>query len=304
MPPTRSSSIQPRQHPFPSASPPRKHQPTQLIDLSSEPDPCVPTNNKVPLPVRRQNKATHKKAPVAPVPPNEVIEISSDDDSLPKSSEASRIADLRRQANKSREELVKYKREYERATKALKEAQEESKRLQSLLKPDSGKISLDLHKLAENLDCEICTGRMWTPYILPDCGHSFCQSCLVDWFGTTQAQFLQAHPEQDGVRQNQAQQVTYLLHSIATNPALAQHPHVREMVAHLVPPTPQYTCPSCREVVRSRPTEVFAFKNIARTISAAAGEENPEKAASSSRKAKVPAAGSSPWDGFFPTRKL
>jgi len=161
MPATRSSSSQPRPHSFPSPSPPRKHQATEVIDLSPGPEPCA-KNSRVPLNLKRQNKPqSHKKAPLVVTTSTEVIEISSDDeDEAP--SEASRIADLRRQMNKNREvrrhkncghripliyaismqEIVKYRKEYERASKAFKEVQEENKRLQALLKPDSGKISL------------------------------------------------------------------------------------------------------------------------------------------------------------------
>lgn len=170
------------------------------------------------------------------------------------------------------------------------------------------------------MDCEICTSRMWEPYTyaflkktlnwfqpfvlsmssscsLPDCGHIFCLSCLQDWFGTTLAQFMNANPHYNV---NQAQNIPHLQHlfqNLIQNPHAAAHPQIAAMLANLLPPSPQYTCPTCREPVRTRPIEVFALKAIIRVVTAAAGESSPKKAVNNNFKAKA-----GPWDGFFPPK--
>ncbi|KAJ7739843.1 hypothetical protein B0H16DRAFT_1729224 [Mycena metata] len=34
----------------------------------------------------------------------------------------------------------------------------------------------------ESTQCPICYLPMFVPDTLPECGHTFCQSCLVGWF--------------------------------------------------------------------------------------------------------------------------
>jgi len=58
----------------------------------------------------------------------------------------------------------------------------------------SGSAVISLDDLDELVSCQVCMLKMWTPYLLPDCGHAFCQSCLVDWFDTTLTQFTASHP--------------------------------------------------------------------------------------------------------------
>ncbi|KDR75320.1 hypothetical protein GALMADRAFT_249347 [Galerina marginata CBS 339.88] len=300
MPATRSASIPPRSHPFPNPSPPNNQRDAGAISLSSSED-----SPRAPLKAMRQNKAQPRSRPKKPfVPPtDDIIEISSDDeaDASPVTSQHSVVADFRRQINKLREESVKHKRDFERASRELKESKEEIKHLQALCKPDNGKILLDVEQLSDHLDCEICTCRMWTPYILPDCGHSFCQSCLQDWFASIQAQFLATHPHNDP-NQNTAH-ILQLTQVIALNPQLVHQRHVTDMIAQIMPPRPNYTCPTCREPVRSRPTEAFSMKAIVRTIATAAGESSPKKSAPGTRKGKASVPAPGPWDGFFPPKK-
>ncbi|KAF4121270.1 E3 ubiquitin-protein ligase CHFR [Geosmithia morbida] len=75
---------------------------------------------------------------------------------------------------------------------------------------DSPKAGLDLEK---ELTCSICTDLLYQPLTLLDCLHTFCGSCLKEWFGFQAA-------------------------TIERNP---------------IPPTPDavlFTCPSCRAPVR------------------------------------------------------
>ena len=174
--------------------------------------------------------------------------------------------------------------------------------------------------MTDFLDCEICTSRMWAPYSyafqrdlsnhssylscsLPGCGHVFCQSCLQDWFSTTLAQFMNANPHYNV---NQAQNIPHvqtILQTLMHNPHAATHPQMAGLLANLLPPSPEYTCPTCREPVRTRPTETFALKAIVRAITAATGENSPKKAIAEIRKGKATSVAAGPWDGFFPPKK-
>lgn len=138
---------------------------------------------------------------------------------------------------------------------------------------------------------------------LPDCGHAFCQSCLQNWFTKTKAEFMAANPQNNPQQLHNAASLTHLMQNLVQNPHLAQHQHFMNMFLQFLPPQPTYTCPTCREPVRSRPTEVFTLKSLVRTICAATGETSPQKKGSTSRKGKAPAASEDLWDGFFPPKR-
>jgi len=61
-------------------------------------------------------------------------------------------------------------------------------------------------------------------------------------------------------------------------------------------PQPVYTCPTCRDVVRNKPVEIFALKSIVETISNAMGETSPK---ATSVKGEKPAS-AGPWHEIFP----
>jgi len=146
----------------------------------------------------------------------------------------------------------------------------------------------------------------------PDCGCHipylgvdtfFCQSCLQDWFGTTLAQFMNANPHYNI---NQAQNIPHIhtiVQTLLQHPQVATHPQIAGTLANLLPPSPQYTCPTCREPVRSRPTEAFALKAIVRVIMGATGENSPKKPVAEIRKGGAASVAAGPWDGFFPPKK-
>ena len=56
---------------------------------------------------------------------------------------------------------------------------------------------------------------------------------------------------------------------------------------------PRYTCPKCREEVKTRPTEDFALKSLVRTIAGATGEKSPKKPVGRGQRRE------DPWSAFF-----
>ncbi|KAJ7576815.1 hypothetical protein C8J56DRAFT_371488 [Mycena floridula] len=108
----------------------------------------------------------------------------------------------------------------------------------------SGMVVVDAMKLAENIECEICTSSLKDPWILKECGHSFCLSCLDTWFSRTLAKHIEVHPH-------------YRI--------------VHNLDRHLLP-QPSYRCPKCRESVTERPSEDFTLKALVDILSEAMGE--------------------------------
>ena len=156
-----------------------------------------------------------------------------------------------------------------------------------------------LGELEEIVTCEICTMKMWAPYALP-CGHTFCQTCLQDWFGTTQAQHLANYPQDPGL----AAALNQLYHALRSPLLPPARRHAMQMqVAHLEAqrPRPKYTCPTCRAQCTSRPTEVFAIKAVVERIAKAQGEDVPQNQPVRPRGGQARLI-TGPFDGFFPDR--
>ncbi len=121
MPATRSSGQQTRSQPFPTSSPPRSQNltatrrtktttPEIVPSSSSEADSSTTTTKKQP---RKRNEKVKSRSRHPVVIPEDIIEISSDDETLPISkptttpaallTEPAAIADFRRQISKYRE---------------------------------------------------------------------------------------------------------------------------------------------------------------------------------------------------------
>jgi hypothetical protein len=132
---------------------------------------------------------------------------------------------------------------------------------------------------------------------LPGCGHAYCESCLVDWFSTTQAKHVAQHPQyMPGRPQHPLMQAQYLRHL----PITPQQRYEMENILSPIP-KPQFTCPTCRAEVRTAPVESFNLKAAVRAVAKAEGERSPSKEFPKSRRGKAPVRNPGGiWDGFFP----
>ncbi|KAF9021867.1 hypothetical protein BDZ89DRAFT_1042522 [Hymenopellis radicata] len=153
-------------------------------------------------------------------------------------------------------------------------------------------------KLEDDLNCEICSMKMWHPFVLPQCGHTFCKKCLRDWFSTKMAQHQTVHPDYD-----------------AKSPIPIPHP-LQEAVDHgrIIPAQltalllqidirgPVFTCPTCREAIRTRPIESFALRRLVQSVAGAQGEaeEIAGNATSTERGQRHATVEGDPWSRFFP----
>ncbi|EKM80794.1 hypothetical protein AGABI1DRAFT_126832 [Agaricus bisporus var. burnettii JB137-S8] len=273
-----------------------QHSPSLILELSSDDSALSPLHSPTKSPSQQRPKNTSNNARI--IPSSDVIEISSDDDDGPPS-QASIVADLRKQVSKLKQENERYGKECIVLKQALARSYAELKEANaSKLESADGKLVLELSKLEDTISCEICTNRLYTPYLLPGCGHTFCLSCLRDWFGMTHAQFLQTNPHWNPNAQNQ----NILRIRSLLRPEYLVHPQIQHEMLHIQQPQPQFTCPTCRKRVYQRPVEVYALKSLIRmSLSANEAEKAkipPDTTVVEKRRGRLVVV--DPWDGFFP----
>ncbi|KAG5646823.1 hypothetical protein DXG03_002200 [Asterophora parasitica] len=278
---------------------PRASTRQQLLGNSSE---VIVASSSQPVSARPSTSTKRKReqgAKPKSVVLGEVIEISSDEDE-PAPPPNSALVDLRRQIRKLKEENTQCKADLAKTKGELRDVREEIVALKA--KPTNGKGKLDISQLEDNVNCEICTARMWSPFILPECGHTFCQSCLTDWFNTILAQFMTAHPHynvNDPARNYLQQWQAMMLNGNVVHPNARAAAEYAQLMRRA--PKPEYTCPTCREPVNNSPVEDYTLKALVRTVATAAGDVSPRKPEKPGRgKTKAPAREKGPWDAFFP----
>ncbi|KAF8621529.1 hypothetical protein AX15_007701 [Amanita polypyramis BW_CC] len=216
-----------------------------------------------------KSKSTSRNAFSKLQPSCEIIEISSDEeDDTANFNQSTLVVDLHKRIAQLKDENSNLQHDLEQGRTSLK-----------------GKVLLDAGEIEDNTNCGVCALRMWSPCLLPDCGHTFCQSCLQDWFSTTLFKFMADHPEYD---QNQLDLMTQLQASL---------------VDQLNTPGPQYSCPACRKTVHTKPVEVYALKALVRIVASATGEKSPRKDSSFRNGKKGNSTFTGVWDRFFPTQK-
>ncbi|OBZ77193.1 hypothetical protein A0H81_02510 [Grifola frondosa] len=248
----------------------------------------------------------------------DVIEISSSDDDCPPTS-TSRLDSARKRLSESEKEVRRLRKSLEDAchiqaqlraelcqhTQELKEARmeaetlrrsvEDADRLQAQLCVNSERQTEFISTIKDHLLCTICMTEMWSPYVLV-CGHTFCQECLEKWFDGTFVQHLETHnnyiPNDPVLANYQA-----ALENLHMPDEMHRQLHAEAMAIIGQQPQPQYTCPSCRVLVKNRPIEVFSLKSLVRTVAGQLRESSPVRGVRGGVTGRV---GDGPWDGFFP----
>ncbi|KAJ6497832.1 hypothetical protein C8R45DRAFT_141539 [Mycena sanguinolenta] len=83
------------------------------------------------------------------------------------------------------------------------------------------------------------------------------------------------------------------------DPRIRAHPYIAALsAAH--GPQPDFSCPTCRAVVTTRPIEDYSLKALIHLVAASAGETSPQKDPVVKRRGKGKAkAVDGPFDGFF-----
>ncbi|EJD42700.1 hypothetical protein AURDEDRAFT_114942 [Auricularia subglabra TFB-10046 SS5] len=79
-----------------------------------------------------------------------------------------------------RKKTMEMQAENERVKRKLEASEKEVKNLKTELQ---GK-NVDVDGLRQHFECEICMETMWQPWALSDCGHTFCQMCLISLFNS------------------------------------------------------------------------------------------------------------------------
>lgn len=103
---------------------------------------------------------------------------------------------------------------------------------------------------------------------------------------------MQSHPEYNP---NPAGLAQY--RAVLNDPTIAAHyrQHIqRQLKAHLdAMPRPEYTCPTCRKRVKSKPVECFPLKAVVGAMAKAKGQSLDTHRPRRPRQ-------DDPFDGFFP----
>ncbi|KAJ7782855.1 hypothetical protein B0H16DRAFT_1494637 [Mycena metata] len=219
-----------------------------------------------------------RKNHVAPNP-SELIEIfSSDEETAPRKptpkDQLKQVQQELRSLKQKYSKLQTVEEELERARQEISGLKDASKR---------GEVVIDASKFEDHICCEICTVTMWTPYILSGCGHTYCSKCLVEWFSTCLAQHMTAHP---GWRPPNGQPLYHRL-----DPRIRAHPYIAALATHQGP-QPEFSCPTCRAVVTTKPMEDYSLKAI---IHALATRCRRRKGKGKAKAVVV----DGPFDGFF-----
>ncbi|KAI1796402.1 hypothetical protein LXA43DRAFT_987482 [Ganoderma leucocontextum] len=241
---------------------------------------------------RKTAKQRSKQKAKAPLPPaSEIIEISSDDDEPLAKKPAVSVNVIEKRVKELEEENRKLKAALEAAKAARPSPMPEVKVAAPAPAAQTDKL---LSAIEDHINCEVCTLKLWNPYTL-FCGHTFCAGCLQDWFSTAYAHHLAKYPAYDP-----QQLIPGHLRAALARADLPPHRRrdIDREIAIMVSttPHPEYSCPTCRVLIRAKPAENFVVKHLVRTIAAAQGESPPEEAPRPLQRALE-----GPFDGFFPS---
>lgn len=139
----------------------------------------------------------------------------------------------------------------------------------------------------------LCVYQHFCPSLL-DCGHCYCEGCLIGWFNETLTKHIHAHPK-------------YIPHKPLPRdfPVVLQTvgPYISgiaQMQLHAVynafrQQQPEYTCPGCRKEVMGKPVVNFAITDMVSTVGSVLGQPDTCGEPSNIRRQQA-----GPFDDFFP----
>ncbi|KAG2118459.1 hypothetical protein DEU56DRAFT_918780 [Suillus clintonianus] len=322
MPATRSSSQQrtrPRENePYasasralPSRSKPKSSVATipEVIVLSSDDDDDRPT-------IIGSSSRSKRKLSKKPFSTGEVLEISSSSDEGPILSKApgngSESSSWQRENSKLKhtnekleQQLADQRTQLDASRKRLKEQSEElAARLQEI---NAGRKEIELQqekldalqakeatKLEELLSCDICAHLMYSPYILLDCGHCYCEGCLKGWFDETLTKHIREHPAYNMDREPMPRNFPQLLQTLGPYVSRPIQTQLQAMYNTSRQQQPVYTCPGCRKEVTGKPVINYVVKDMVSNVGNVLGQPDTRRE-NIGRGQRT-----GPFDGFFP----
>ncbi|KAG1745539.1 uncharacterized protein EDB91DRAFT_153173 [Suillus paluster] len=325
MPATRSSSQQrsrPRANePYTSPTRPRsKPRPivatvAEVIVLSSDDENTRPS--KAGASSRSKRKPSKKL-----VSTSEVLEISSSSSDegpvLPKvkanGSESSasqreiaklkhtnehlerQLADHRLKLDHSRKQLKEQSQELAEKYQEIDAGRREIELQQQKLSTLQSKGTIDATKLEDMVSCDICAHLMYSPYLLLDCGHSYCERCLKSWFDETLTKYIRAHPTYIMDRDPVPPNFPHFLQTLAPYISLQLRTQLHATFNNFRQQQPEYTCPGCRKEVTGKPVVNYAIKDIVSVVGSVLGQPDTQRewSSTSGRGQQM-----GPFDGFF-----
>ncbi|KAK7024298.1 E3 ubiquitin ligase [Paramarasmius palmivorus] len=125
----------------------------------------------------------------------------------------------------------------------------------------SSHLDIDDEDIADTLQCGICMSMMKQPFVVPECGHSFCFPCLEQWFSEALNAHKQANPRWDSDDRESFRLPSGLRRAVRSAKDASD---ILPLLLDQAPQQPAYTCPGCRQQVRFRPVENFSLKTILR----------------------------------------
>ncbi|KAG2347870.1 hypothetical protein BDR05DRAFT_957489 [Suillus weaverae] len=173
-----------------------------------------------------------------------------------------------------------------------KEIQLQQEKLAAL---EAKEPSIDATKLDDTLSCDICAHLMYSPYLLLDCGHSYCEGCLKGWSNETLTKHIRAHPAYDMHRKPVPRDFPKILDTIGPYVSRLIQMQLQAMYNNSRQQQPEYTCPGCRKEVTGKPVVNFAVKDMVSIVGSVLGRPDTRRESSNIRGQQV-----GPFDGFFP----
>lgn len=231
------------------------------------------------------------------------------DDSSSRQQENSKLKqmneNLKKQVADQRTLLVAAKKRLEEQSRELtaqsqeiiaghKEIQLQREKLTALEAQETSELSIDATMLGDRLSCDICAHLMYSPYVLLDCGHSYCEGCLKRWFNEIFTRHVRAYPTYNVNRKPLPRDFPQTLHAISPYVPYQLQLQLLTVYNASRQQQPVYSCPGCRTEVTRKPVVNFAVKDMVSIVGSVLEQPDPRRESSNIRG---PQAG--PFDAFF-----